>query len=268
MSEIFQWLKKAGHQRDELLLEDESPAPSPPAFRPEFNLELADRRIKIVLDPLSAPGEQFRFLRTTLGRLQRQGSLKTLLVTSSVPGEGKTFTACSLAGILAQEPEKRVMLIDADLRNPRVAEKLGMEVSPTLAGLADVLKGNKEIDDVLVRSEVLGLAFVYAGRVPTNPSELLASDNLEAAIHRAAEIADWVVIDTPPVLAFADATRMATLCDGVLLVVQANSTPAKLVQKALQTVGRERVAGVVLNRVRHHPGSRYYYKRYSKKGQD
>lgn len=268
MSEIFQWLKKAGRHGNELLFENEPPAPSPPSIRPEFNLELADRRIKIVLEPLSGPGEQFRFLCTTLGRLQRQGTLRTLLVTSSVPGEGKTFTACCLAGILAQEPEKRVMLIDADLRNPSVAEKLGMDVSRPLAGLTEVLEGSRDIDDVLVRSAVLGLAFLPAGRTPANPSELLASDNLEAAIRRAGAVADWVVIDAPPVLAFADATRLATLCDRVLLVLQADSTPAKLVQKALEILGRDRVAGVVLNRVRHHPGCHYYYRRYSKKRKD
>lgn len=268
MSEIFQWLKKAEQARNRLLLEEETPKIKQVAVRPEFNLELADRRIKIVLDPMSMPGEQFRFLRTTLGRLQRQGSVKTLLVTSSVPGEGKTFTACSLAGILAQEPEKRVLLIDGDLRNPMAARKLGLHAAGGLDGLVEVLEGEAELENVLIRSKVLGLDFMGAGRAPANPSELLASENLENTIRRAAVLADWVVIDAPPVLAFADAARIAPLCDAVLLVVQANSTPAKLVQKALAMIGRDHVAGIVLNRVRRQPGSRYYYRRYSKKDQD
>jgi capsular exopolysaccharide synthesis family protein len=158
------------------------------------------------------------------------------------------------------------LLVDADLRKPKAAENLGMDQNGAPEGLSQILQGRAELEHVLLRSETLDFLFLPAGPVPSHPSELLASNNLERVIQRMAAMSDWVVIDAPPILSLADATRLAPLCDAVLLVVQANATPAKIVNRAIQQIGRERVAGIVLNRVKQHHSSAYYYKSYSKQG--
>lgn len=234
------------------------------ALQPRFNLELADSRIRVVLDPRTQPGEQFRFLRARLTQMQKSRQITTLLVTSSAPREGKTFTACCLAGILAQEPGKRVLLVDADLRKPSAAANLGVDETQFTGGLAQVLAGTSDLEHSLLASSSMNFFFLPAGAVSESPSDLLASTRLESTVARMSEIFDWVIIDSPPVLALADPSRLAPLCDAVLMVVQANKTPAKAVQKAVQAVGRDLVCGVVLNRV-NHLSSNNYYERYSPK---
>ncbi len=152
MSQIFSWLKRAESERRkslpdmeterlEILVQDDSPAHETPLEMPlpvitpteidvipggEFDLARADFRVRTVLDPHTVAGEQYRVLRSKLTQMQKERGIKSLLITSSVPYEGKTFTACCLAGVFAQEPGKRVVLIDADLRKPRVGHALGM----------------------------------------------------------------------------------------------------------------------------------------------
>jgi protein-tyrosine kinase len=284
MSELFKWLSKAeairpvdppAHildmsPRSRTSLSSDlpvEPAPIPGALlkRAEFDLELADPKLKAVLDTRTLPGEQLRFLRTRLSQLQRQHGFKKLLITSSVPGEGKTFIACCLAGILAQEPGKRVLLMDADLRRPRTVYNLGLEKETELIGLSHLLKRTHTLEESLLKSSSINLFFLPAGKVPDNPSELLASENLDRIIHETSELFDWIIIDSPPVLNIADSTRLAPLCDTVILVVHANKTPAKFVQKSIQMMGKSAICGIVMNRMKIHPTSRYYYKYYSSK---
>jgi len=243
-------------------------APRQPSIssRLMFNLASADPMIRAVLDPRTMPGEQFRFLRAKLGQLRRQRDLKTLLVTSSFPSEGKTFTACCLAGILAQEPGKQVLLVDADLRRSRASQNLGIDYKEKPEGLVQVLEGTKSLDEALMRSSDMDFFFLPAGQEPENPSQVLASNNLDQVIQRMAELFDWIIIDSPPVLTLADPARIAPLCDGVLMVVHANSTPAKMVQKSIQIIGKELICGIVLNRVQNMQASRYYHHYYSGKG--
>jgi protein-tyrosine kinase len=282
MSELFKWLNKAeekkpGYSPARVFDPDLRPRASRDSGSPmdtipdresffgraEFNLERADSKLKEVLDTKTLPGEQLRFLRTRLSQLQRQHGFKKLLITSSVPGEGKTFISCCLAGILAQEPGKRVLLIDADLRRPRTAHNLGLEKETELMGLSHLLQHTGTLEEALLKSSSTDLFFLPSGRAPENPSELLASDNLERILQVSAELFDWIVVDSPPVLNIADSTRLAPLCDTVILVVQANQTPAKLVQKSIQMMGKDHICGIVMNRTKIHPTSRYYYKYYS-----
>ncbi len=279
MSELFKWLKKTEAEKRRIpvvetldraprpeeisgqhsSLKEVTPIPSQVPSRLSFNLELADPRIKTVLDPRTLPGEQFRFLRARLGQFQRQRGVKSLLITSSLPGEGKTLTACCLAGILAQEPGKRVLLVDADMRMPRAAQSLGLFDKEGPAGLAQVLRGDLSVDETMLRASSMDFFLLPAGEVPANPAELLASDNLERALLRMTELFDWIVFDSPPVLTVADASRLAPLCDTVVMVAQANKTSAKLIQKAIQQIGKEQICGVVMNRVRNLHSSTYYY---------
>jgi capsular exopolysaccharide synthesis family protein len=231
----------------------------------EFDLQLADPKIKSILDAGTMAGEQFRFLRARLGLLQRQQGIKKLLITSSLPGEGKTFVACCLAGILAQEPGKRVLLIDADLRMPKTGKELGLGSESEFVGLTQILQRTHKLQESLLKLSGMDLFYLPPGEIPQNPSELLASNNLERIIREAAELFDWVIIDSPPVISVADPAHLAVFCDTVLMVVHANKTPSKLIQKALETIGKNHICGILLNRTHPHVTSHYYYKYYSSK---
>ncbi len=226
----------------------------------QFDMRAADYRVKNVLDPLSLVGEQFRRLRASLSLIQKSRGIKALLVTSAGPGEGKTFAACSLAGLLAQEPGRKVLLIDADLRRPRAGKQIGMKSDPgPFQGFSEVLRGETSLIDSIAGSLDGDLFFLPSGKIPTNPSELLTSAILEATLKTARSLFDWVVVDSPPVLALSDAAVMAPVCDAVLLVVQANVTPSRLVQEAVRRIGRERICGIVMNRVKYFKSSSYYH---------
>jgi hypothetical protein len=122
---------------------------------------LVDCNIRDVWDPITFVGEQFRILRAKLSLIQRERGSKTLLITSAAPGEGKTFISCGIAGVLAQEPEKRILLVDADLRRPRTAKNLGMSNHDEARGLSDVLRGEIDVMDSLVSSEGANLFLLH-----------------------------------------------------------------------------------------------------------
>jgi len=273
MSEIFSYLKKAEVQRRKEISEttvepvlDVSPQIETPDVKARedarFDLAAADQRIKSVLDPLTVVGEQYRLLRAKLSLLQRDQGIKSLLVTSSLPDEGKTFTACCLAGVFAQEPGRRVLLIDGDLRKPKAGRSLGMVGSLHSPGLAQVLRGEAVAQDTLLSSGALDFFLLPAGAVPPDPAELLSSPLLEQTIKSMRDYFDWVVIDSPPVLALADATLMAPLCDAILLIVRTDRTATKYIKEAINRLGPEKMCGVVLNRGRHLQTTKYYYRYY------
>ncbi len=228
----------------------------------KFDLTEASLPIRKVLDPLTLVGEQFRVLRSKLGLMQKQRGIKTILVTSSVPDEGKTFTASGLAGVFAQEYGKKVVLIDADMRKPNSGWSFGLNGSSTGTGLSEVLKGSKDFHSSLLMALNPAFSFMPSGPLPPNPSELLGSPYLEKMLKNAAAGFDWVIIDSPPVLALSDSTIISPLCDAVVLVVRANSTPSKLVSETVNQIGRDRICGVVLNRQKEVHSSRYYYQYY------
>ncbi len=284
MSELFKWLSRTEGRRadnasahamdigiqddiayDPIVSLETTPA-KPAILNPvEFDFRLADPKITYVLDAGTIPGEQFRFLRARLSLLQRQQGFKRLLITSSLPEEGKTFVSCCLAGILAQEPGKRVLLMDADLRMPKTAKELGLEGEGDLIGLSQILQQTHALKDSLLKLSDTELYYLPPGEIPQNPSELLASDRLEQVIREAVKLFDWIIIDAPPILNVADTTHLAPLCDAALLIVRANKTPAKLIQKAIDTIGKNRICGILMNRTQLHRSSRYYYKYYYRK---
>jgi capsular exopolysaccharide synthesis family protein len=231
----------------------------------QFDLHAADRRVKSVLDPLTIVGEQFRRLRTSVSLTQKQRGVRSILVTSACPGEGKTFVACGLAGVLAQELGRKVLLIDADLRKPRAGKQIGMKGDlGAVAGLSEVLRGEVDLMDSVAGSLNGDLFFLPPGKIPPNPSELLTSPVLETILKNTRSVFDWVVIDSPPILVLSDSAVVAPLCDAILLVVRAGVTPSKLVREAAQRLGREKICGVVVNRIRR-VESAYYYRHYHEK---
>jgi protein-tyrosine kinase len=224
-----------------------------------INPNLADNKVKNVWDPVTPVGEQFRLLRTELASLQKQRGMKTLLVTSAVPAEGKTFVACGLAGVLAQQPGKRVLLIDGDLRKPMAAQDLGLNDSKDRPGLADVLSGKAKVMDLLLSSTETSLFFLPAGKTPDNPAELLSSSLLARTLKQLSESFDWIVIDTPPAITLADTSIIASLCDALLLVVHSSHTSSKMIKYCIQRLGKEKFCGIIMNRSSHVKSSRNCY---------
>jgi protein-tyrosine kinase len=188
--------------------------------------------------------EEFRALRSRLSQLQRENPFKSVLVTSALPKEGKSFVAANLAQTMALQSECRVLLIDADLHNPRLHQALGTSSTP---GFSEFLL--QEVDDfgIMQRGEAENLFFIPAGRSVTGPTELVANGRLKSLIERVEPLFDWIVIDSPPAVPVSDATLIANCCDGVLMVVRSHSTPFDLVRKARDRFREESLVGVVLN---------------------
>jgi protein-tyrosine kinase len=189
--------------------------------------------------------EQFRTLRSRLYSLRGAPPLHTLLVTSTLPAEGKTFVAANLAQAIVRQPGRRALLIDADLRASRLHLPLGAPAAP---GLADYLR--EEADEFsIMQSDTQGNLFLIpAGKPVSNPAELLANTRLKGLLDRLTPLFDWIILDAPPVLPVADASVLAELCDGVIFVVRAGSTAFDLAQTACQEFRGKNLLGVVLNR--------------------
>ena len=244
------------------LSEEPAPVEAEICAADRFDLTQASLQLKSVLDPLTMVGEQFRLLRSRLGLIQKQRGIKTILVTSTVPEEGKTFTASGLVGVFAQESGKRVLLIDADMRKPRSGWTLGLNGSTVNSGLSEVLQGNIQFQNALLTSMNPEFSFLPSGPLPPNPSELLSSPILEQILKTAVQNFDWVIVDSPPVMSLSDTTILSALCDTVVLVLRANSTPSKLIENTVNRIGRDRICGVVINRQEQMHSSRYYYQYY------
>ena len=232
----------------------------------EFDLSNATDQLQRAMDPGTILGEQFRILRTRLSQLQKQNGIRTILITSTFPQEGKSFTSYALSGIMAQESGKRIVLIDADLRKHGSGRDYGLNLEET-PGTTQVLQETSEFHKSLLKSINPEFWFLPSGMLPPNPSELLSSPEMEKMLNFAAGKFDWVIVDAPPALALSDPNLIAQLCDAVVFVVRANSTPAKLANEAINKIGRDRICGIVLNRKKQLHSSRNYYQYYYYKNQ-
>jgi protein-tyrosine kinase len=205
----------------------------------------------------SRGAEQFRTLRSRLYQLRSNQPLRTILVTSAVPAEGKTFVASNLAQAIVRQPDRRVLLIDADLRCARLHLPFGAPSSP---GLTDYLRGEADEAAVIQCGSDASLCLVPGGSEVMDPSELLSNGRLSTLLNRVGSAFDWIIFDSPPCLPVADSTILAGHCDGVLLVVRAGVTPSEIAQRGLQELQNRTIAGVVLNAVEEANmyGSYYY----------
>jgi protein-tyrosine kinase len=189
--------------------------------------------------------EQFRRMAATLLHAQRTSNINLVMITSAVPGEGKTLTALNVARILSESYGRRVLLIDADLRRPRISQAVDLTVHD---GLNEVLKApdNRKVSVLQLTS---GLSLLPAGRPDPDPLSGLTSKRMQQLLEEAASIFDWVIVDTPPIGAAPDAALISEMTDGVVLVVRAGQTRFAALNKAAEAIGRERILGVVLNGV-------------------
>lgn len=190
--------------------------------------------------------EQLRTLRSRLYQIRDRMPLKTLLVTSALPAEGKTFVVANLAQTFARQYERRILIIDADLRWSRMHSLLGAPQDP---GLTAYLQDQASVADILQRGTPDNLYFIPGGKPAANPAELLHSGRFKKLLESVTPYFDWILIDSPPAVPVSDPSLMADLCDGVLLVVQAGVTPFDVAQKITQEYREKRLVGVVLNRI-------------------
>jgi len=195
---------------------------------------------------LLSGAEQFRTLRSRLYHLRETAPLKKILITSALAAEGKTFVATNLAQAIAREKERKVLLIDGDLRSPALHKPLGAPLTP---GLSDYLRGQASDPEIIQHGEDGNLCFIAAGSPGSDPSELLSNGMFEKLLDRLTPLFDWVIIDSPPCLPVADANLLAGHCDGVLLVLRAQSTPSAAADKARKELQKRKVIGVVMNGV-------------------
>jgi capsular exopolysaccharide synthesis family protein len=200
--------------------------------------------------------EEFRTLRSRLYQIREKLPLKKVMVTSALPKEGKSFVGTNLAQVMVRQHGRRVLLIDADLRNPGMHRHLGAPQGP---GLAEYLMGVADEYAVLQRGPMENLFFLPAGRAVPGAPELLANGRLKLLLQRLEPVFDWIIMDSPPVIPVADSTLLAGFCDGIVMVVRSNSTPSDLARRARAEFQDRLLLGVVLNGAPAGKQSKYYY---------
>jgi protein-tyrosine kinase len=198
-----------------------------------------DRRVVSLTAPASSAAEQYRSLYYRLERMRELRPLKAL------PGEGKTVTTVNLALAAARaNMDRRILLIDADMRRGQVADVLGIKGRP---GLAELLAGECEVRDLVRRFHATRMAVITSGATPEEPTQALASARMKQFLKVVREHFDEVYVDMPPTLPFADSAILGHQTDGLLMVVRANVTPARAVNQAVEQLGGAPILGCVLN---------------------
>ncbi|MBH9967898.1 CpsD/CapB family tyrosine-protein kinase [[Bacillus] enclensis] len=219
------------------------------------------RKLVTKTDPKSPISEQYKTIRTNINFSSVDRDLRSIMVTSSGPGEGKSTTAANLAVVFAQQG-KNVLLVDADMRKPTAHYTFNLT---NTFGFTTVLTRQKTLREVVHPSDVDHLDLLTCGPVPPNPAELLSSRSMEEFLVDVYGDYDLVIFDTPPVLAVTDAQVLANQCDGTVLVVSSGTTEIESAQKArdLLQATKGKLLGVVLNNREVKDTSYYYY--YGKK---
>jgi capsular exopolysaccharide synthesis family protein len=208
--------------------------------------EGVDDHLVSLVDPTGFEAEQYRALRYMLEQKRREEGLTVIAVSSPGAGDGKTTTAINLAGALAQAPEARVLLIEADLRQPSIGDHLGF--GPSGVGLVlAILNPALSIAQVARPRPPFNLSVVLAGQAPPSPYEILKSPRLGELIEEARASYDYVIIDTPPLVAFQDSRVITRAVDGIIVVVSAHRTPKRMLEEALNVVDPAKMLGFVFN---------------------
>jgi protein-tyrosine kinase len=242
-----------------------APLPSHPQPEP-MPVRVQNPALVAISDSRSQVAEEYRKLKEMVLKMTRteEGMKNVLMVTSALAGEGKTVTTLNLAAFLAQEYDHTVLVIDADLRKPSCAKYLGIE--PGL-GITDCLLGTATVDHAVIKTGVGKMAFLPAGSTVDNPVELFSSQRMKDLLremkHRYPD--RYLIIDTPPVLPFAETRAIGSLVDAVLLVVKEGVPTPEEVQESVEALRGATILGIIYNHVEHslegHYSS-YYYERY------
>jgi capsular exopolysaccharide synthesis family protein len=223
-------------------------------------------RVVVHTEPWSFGADRFRLLRTRLRERFRGAQRRIVLVTSPLPGDGKSTVALNLATALAEHGKHTVLLLEGDLYNPSLLRRLGLR---SWAGLAENLQGECAPLAALRRIEPLGCYVLPAGGPVSNPTELLHSERFSPLVKGLSAHFEWILMDSPPTNPVADVLALKAQADGCLLVVRAARTPREALEESVRQLGSENVLGVVLNGAEG-LDRRYsaYYGKYYTGGQD
>lgn len=253
MSRIEEALEKAnklrGVHNSEATAEKTASAPVDDVFKTEPPISVDNPYLVTVTEPDSPVAEEYRKLKSMVVNITKRGNFQnTLMVTSTIGGEGKSLTALNLAITLSQEYDHTVLLVDADLRQPSIHRYLGMDPQK---GLSDCLSNGKDIGSVLVKTGIGKLVVLPSGSRVSNPVELLSSNKMKELVkelkHRYAD--RYIIIDTPPVLPFAEAHAIGSVVDGVIFVVKERHASLNNIKDALGMFKHANILGVVYNDV-------------------
>jgi protein-tyrosine kinase len=277
MSKIYKALEKAERDRE---------SKKGVSFRPETEGEekvenyglkpdlpkgemISDLSLVTFFQPGSLAAEQFRKLRTHLLRMKISEHPGTIMVTSATSNEGKTFVATNLAIGIARHFHTHALLIDCDMRNPKLAKWFGLQNGK---GLSDYLIEDRKVSDLLLKTEIEKLSIIPGGSIPDNPTELIGSKKMEALVHELkSRYKDrFIILDATPLLATSEPEVLAKLVDGIIIVIRAGMTPRETVKQAIAPLEKEKIIGFVLNHVEfkssglssRYFGSDGYYYRY------
>jgi capsular exopolysaccharide synthesis family protein len=215
-----------------------------------------DARLVCLNDQGSLAAEKFRVLGLRLRNLREKRKLKRIVVTSTIPEEGKTLCAANLALNQSRSKILRTLLVDGDLRRPALASRFGL--SRSLPGLTECLRGEKQLSEVLYKLNGTNLWFLPAGIPPENPLELMQSGRTVELLDRLGSFFDWVIIDSPPVFPLADTAFWMKLSDGVLLVVREGVSERQPLKRVLEIVDRSVLLGIVVNSYTNGDHKSYY----------
>jgi protein-tyrosine kinase len=271
MAKVYDALRRAEEERRRRAGDESSPVaplniePPPAAAKPQLTrlsfwrrllkrraarrleagggAEINKRRIAII-QPDSYVAEQFRGLRGRIDAIGAERPVKTVVISSAFPGEGKTTASINLSAVTALSLGRRVLLIDCDLRKPKVHTSLGLRPK---TGLAEVLRNEASVDDAVMKVEGANFEVLPVRSRPSNPSELLGSPEMRRLIDELSQRYDRVILDSPAALGLPDAKAISDISDGVVLVVRADFTSQQDVESMLEMLDRDRILGVLLN---------------------
>jgi len=225
----------------------------------------ADARLVCLTDQGSMAAEKFRVLGLKLRHLREKRKLKRIVITSSIPEEGKSLVASNLALNQSRSKVLNTVLIDGDLRRPTLGSRFGF--NRNLAGLSEVLRGERQLSDVVYKLEGTGLRFIPAGVTPENPIEVMQTGRLIQVLEQLETFFDWIIIDTPPLRPLADTPLWMKLADGVLLVTREGVCEKKQLERAIEIIDPSTMLGVVVNSCDSND-QKYYYARYGSSAND
>ena len=285
MSRVYRALEKAEEEKKQRLKEE----PSLKAFEEKVvlkkeaaTLKFRDEKIAkierleepglpskeevpvLVVPPNSFAAEEFRKLKTQIF-LRLPNPPHSILVTSTAPEEGKTTVAVNLAMAISKEIHRKAILIDGDLRKPSIR----LEQSQNGKGLSDYLSNRTPLTEILMNSQMENLRIIMAGPSTNKSSELIGSKRMEELLKSLSESGDntYILIDSPPIISTTEPTLLSKMVDGIILVVRADRMPRESIQRAVKSIDRQKIIGIVFNQIDLKPSSyylKYYYKYYQR----
>lgn len=214
-------------------------------------------RLVSLMEGPSPAAEAFRLLAVRLRHRRKETSLRKLLITSTIPDEGKSVVSANLSCALAAGSRQKVLLVGGDIRRPSLGRVFGLDQGP---GLCELLEGSQNLASSIFRLKEAGIWLLPSGSIRGNALEILQSNKLPVLMEQLSALFDWVVIDSPPILPLADTSVWVRLADGVLLVARPGVTKKRLLQKGLEAIDKKKLVGALLNSYKSvEEGSYYYY---------